>query len=50
MSDKTVTSNYPLNTPGAEILVVDDNTNKLKLVRTLLAEQGYRVPVATDGK
>ncbi|WP_197047037.1 response regulator [Paucibacter sp. KBW04] len=35
---------------GADILVVDDNANNLKLLRSVLQEQGVRVRLATNGE
>jgi len=35
---------------GADILVVDDNANNLKLLRSVLQEQGVRVRLATSGE
>nr|WP_246448513.1 response regulator [Roseateles oligotrophus] len=35
---------------GADILVVDDNPNNLKLLRSVLQEQGVRVRLATSGE
>lgn len=32
-----------------EVLVVDDNSSNLKLVRTILIEEGYKVRLATNG-
>ncbi|MCP4876096.1 MAG: diguanylate cyclase, partial [Gammaproteobacteria bacterium] len=34
----------------SDVLIVDDNINNLKLLRSLLAEQGYRVRLATNGE
>ncbi len=33
-----------------EVLVVDDNANNLKLVRSLLTEKGYKIRLATNGE
>jgi len=33
-----------------EILIVDDNPNNLKLLRTLIFEEGYKVRLATSGQ
>jgi two-component system cell cycle response regulator DivK len=34
--------------PGEPILIVDDNVMNLKLIRVLLASEGYEVRVASD--
>lgn len=36
--------------PGEPILIVDDNPQNLKLVRVLLASEGYAVRTATDAE
>lgn len=46
---KTDTQSMSKHAKGS-ILVVDDNTNNLKLVRTLLADKAYKVRVATSGE
>ena len=35
---------------GEEILIVDDNPNNLRVLSTVLAEQGYDVRIATNGR
>ncbi len=39
-----------LSFQNIEILIVDDNTNNLKLLQTLLSERGYKVRLATSGQ
>ncbi len=39
-----------IETNLSDILIVDDNINNLKLLRTLLTEQGYITRIATNGK
>jgi len=39
-----------MNTPAARILVVEDAANDIRLLGTLLSEQGYAVSVARSGE
>ena len=40
----------PDGASGEEILIVDDNPNNLRVLSTVLAEQGYDVRIATNGQ
>jgi two-component system alkaline phosphatase synthesis response regulator PhoP len=39
-----------MTTPGATILVVDDDPDAIEIVRTFLEAKGYRVTSAMDGR
>jgi two-component system alkaline phosphatase synthesis response regulator PhoP len=39
-----------MTTPGATILVVDDDPDAIEIVRTYLEAKGYRVTSAMDGR
>jgi diguanylate cyclase (GGDEF)-like protein/PAS domain S-box-containing protein len=43
-------SNDKQDMQAIEILIVDDNANNLKLLRTLLSDEGYKVRLATSGQ
>ncbi len=43
-------TNYPTDAPKANILVVDDTRNNLRLLVGLLTKQGYKVRPASSGK
>jgi two-component system nitrate/nitrite sensor histidine kinase NarX len=46
--EKRMSANPP-NTPQADILVVDDQPESLRLLTTILKERGYKVRAAADG-
>jgi diguanylate cyclase (GGDEF)-like protein/PAS domain S-box-containing protein len=48
--DNLLKINKPMAFQDIEILVVDDNANNLKLVQTLLSEEGFKVRLATSGQ
>ncbi len=50
LNSKTAVAQTEVKAVSNDILIVDDNINNLKLLRSILTERGYRIRLATSGE
>ncbi len=50
MPENFIRENYAINLKGAKILIVDDTSENLNLLRKVLAKEGYELFVANSGE